>query len=218
MRLFRFPCFPRVSPFSCADQSGELYIQYGRRPYEPRGGERAPPWGRGGDTRYKDAVSRPALVAGLRLSRLSHSVLCVCLLAVAHAPIHAYQRNLSQCSTRQDRHSTATACNTRQGAQAQIISDCLMRLLLGCWAGHPARRASRRRDAKKHLYGVIWSQPYKLSRRTQKTRLRTKTRKIGVFWAVEQINDRLESSISPLILAAQGLVCADFGDFCQKVI
>lgn len=83
-----------------------------------------------------------------------------------------------------------------------------MRLLLGCWAGHPARRASRHRDAKKPLYGVIWSHLYKLSRRTQKTRTDGKTRKLGVFWAVEQINDRLESPISPLILAAQGEVCA----------
>ena len=144
----------------------------------------------------------------MRLYRLSHSVSCVCLLTVAHAPIHEHKRITIQCVTRQDRLSTATACNTRQGARAQIISDCLMRLLLGCWAGHPARRASRRRDAKKPLYGVIWSHLYKLSRRTQKTRLRAKTRKLGVFWAVERKSDRLESPISPLILAAQGEVCA----------
>lgn len=150
-------------------------------------------------------MRRPALVAGLRLYRLSHSVSYVCLLTVAHAPIHEHKRITTQCVTRQDRHSTATACNTRQGAPAQIISDCLMRLLLGCWAGHPARRASRRRDAKKPLYGVIRSHLYKLSRRPQKTRLRAKTRKLGVFWAVARKNDRLESPISPLILAAQGL-------------
>lgn len=108
------------------------------------------PLGGGGGTQtVKSAVSRPALVAGLHRYRLSHSALCVCLLTVELAPIHAHKRITTQCVTRQDRHSTATACNTRQGAQAQILSDCLMRLLLGCWAGHPARRASRRRDAKK---------------------------------------------------------------------
>lgn len=143
------------------------------------------PLGGGGGTQtVKSAVSRPALVAGLLRCRLSHSALCVCLLTVAHAPIHEHKRITTQCVTRQDRHYTVTACNTRQGAQAQIISDCPMCLLLGCRAGHPARAKDRRRDAKKPLYVVIWSHLYKLSRRTQKTRLRVKTRKIEVFWTV----------------------------------
>lgn len=165
--------------------------------------------GGGGIQIVMRTVSVPALVAGLRRYRLSHSALCVCLLPVAHAPIHEHKRITPQCVTRQDRHSTVTACNTRQGAQAQIIRDCPMRLLLGCRAGHPARAKDRRRSTKKPLYGVIWSHIYKLFRRTQTTRLRAKTRKIGVFWAVERNSAHLESPISPLILAAQGLGCAD---------